>query len=52
MLHRLPLPDEAEIIRDVLGLRKRTEYSAEHLEMLRAAAWNGVEHQEKATTDA
>jgi hypothetical protein len=53
-LHHLPTPDQAEALRDILGLRKRTEYSAEHLEALRArtAAWNGLEALEKAETGA
>jgi hypothetical protein len=30
-LHRLPTPAEAEIIREILGIRKRVEYSPEEL---------------------
>src|SRR5262245_14728355 len=46
-LHALPTPDQADVIRDVLGIRKRTEISAETLERLRArtALWNGLEPQ-------
>src|SRR5262245_33658425 len=42
-LHALPTPDQADVIRDVLGIRKRTEMSPATLERLRAraAAWNG-----------
>jgi hypothetical protein len=31
-LHRLPTPDEAEAIRDILGVRKRMEFDPEQLE--------------------
>jgi len=30
-LHRLPTPAEAEIVREILGIRKRVEYSPEEL---------------------
>jgi hypothetical protein len=36
-LDRLPTPEEAEAIRDKLGIRKRTEYSEETLARKRAA---------------
>jgi len=46
-LYALPTPDQADVIRDVLGIRKRTEMSSETLERLRARAalWNGLEPQ-------
>ena len=53
-LHHLPTPEQAEIIRDVLGIRKRVELAPETLEWLRArtAAWNGPEPLAKATRGA
>jgi hypothetical protein len=36
-LHRLPTPQEAEAIRDILGVRKRMEFSPEDLERRRAS---------------
>src|SRR5262249_49662252 len=38
-LFDLPTPDQAEIIRDVLGIQKRREVSAEVLERLKAFAF-------------
>jgi hypothetical protein len=38
-LHRLPTPDQAAEIREVLGIRKRQEISAATLERLRAFAF-------------
>jgi len=48
-LHQLPTAEQAETIRDVLGLRKRPELSAEHRETLRAriSGWKGAEPREK-----
>ena len=37
-LHHLPTPKQAEIIRDVLGIRKRMEFSPEDLERRRVLA--------------
>src|SRR5262245_597536 len=37
-LHQLPTPDQADVIRDVLGIRKRTELAPEELERRRAHA--------------
>jgi len=53
---QLPTPDQAEVIRDVLGIRKRVELTPETLERLRArvGAWNGLEPQpedEETTQD-
>jgi hypothetical protein len=38
-LFHLPTPDQAEAIRDALGIQKRREVSAEVLERLRAFAF-------------
>jgi hypothetical protein len=38
-LHQLPTPDQAADIRDVLGIQKRREVSAETLERLKAFAF-------------
>ena len=53
-LHQLPTAEQAEVLRDILGIRKWVELAPETLERLRAgaAAWNGLEPQEKAETDA
>jgi hypothetical protein len=37
-LHHVPTPDQAEIIRNVLGIRKRVELTPEELERRRAQA--------------
>jgi|SRR6516162_9872282 len=41
-LHTLPTPEQAAVIRDVLGIRKRIELAPDTLERLRArtAGWN------------
>jgi hypothetical protein len=53
-LHRLPTADQAEVIRDILGIRKRVEYSPETLEQRRSlmAAWNGAEPRPNSPTEA
>jgi hypothetical protein len=38
-LHQLPSPDQAAVIRDVLGIPKRREVTAAELERLRTYAW-------------
>ena len=38
-LHKLPTPEQAEVIRDVLGIQKRREVSAAELERLKAFAF-------------
>jgi hypothetical protein len=35
-LHQLPTSEQAEVIRDVLGIRKRTELAPDELERRRA----------------
>jgi len=49
-LHQLPTADQAEVIRDILCIRKRVELSAATLETLRAriAGWNAPGPQLKA----
>ena len=37
-MHTLPTPDQAEVIRDCVGIRKRMEVSAATLERLKAFA--------------
>ena len=36
-LHQLPTPEQAEVIRDILGIRKRVEFSPEDLERRRTS---------------
>jgi hypothetical protein len=50
-LHELPTPEQALVIRDVLGIQKRREVSPETLELLRArvATWNEAQTQQKPT---
>jgi len=52
-LHALPTSEQAEVIRDVLGLQKRREDSPETLERLKArtAAWNGAQPQLNASIE-
>jgi hypothetical protein len=49
-LHQLPTSEQAEVVRDVVGIRQRREYSEETREILRAriASWNGAEPQQEA----
>ena len=44
-LHTLPTTEQAAVIRDALGIRKRIELARETLERLRAraASWNDVQ---------
>jgi len=53
-LHELPTSDQAEVIRQVLGIRKRMEMAPEELERRRAQAstWHALKPRSKATTDA
>ena len=46
-LHALPTAEQAEVIRDIPGIRKRIELAPETLERLRArtASWNRLEAQ-------
>jgi hypothetical protein len=39
LLHQLPTPEEANVIRDILGIHKRREVSAAELERLKAFAF-------------
>jgi hypothetical protein len=52
-LNRMPLTDEADIIRSYLGIRKRTEYSDEVLAQKRAAMLNmkGALREKPASDD-
>ena len=53
-LHALPTPEQAIIIRDVLGIQKRREVSPEDLARLKAqlAPWSGAKAQQKPTVEA
>lgn len=53
-LRALPTADQAVVIRDVLGIRKRMDMTTETLERLlaRTAAWNGLKPPANATTAA
>jgi hypothetical protein len=46
-LHQLPTSDQAEVIRDVLGIRKRREVSAVELGRLKACAIPSVERRQQ-----
>ncbi len=45
--HHLPTAEQAQVIRDVLGIRKRVELTPQALERLRArtASWNLLQPQ-------
>jgi len=51
MMHQLPTPNQAAVIREVLGIRKRQEISASTLERLRAFAF-GRSTRREATLGA
>jgi hypothetical protein len=53
-LHHLPTFEQAAVIRDVVGVQKRREYSEETRERLRAmvASWNGAEPRQNSSIEA